>query len=132
MTAVILRNPKVDLVLAADPSTRHRVQTISPDMTLWDRTRIRNKWPKADESPVVFQVFVSWAACRRLGIIEPTLTFEDFDAGLLECIGVDDPKPLKITCPTCDTPHLVDADTGEPWAGADETGRPTLPAVEAG
>ena len=132
MPDVVLRNPKVDVVLAADPSTRHRVQTVSPDMTLWGRTRIRNKWPKADDSPVVFQVFVSWAACRRLGVIDKSMTFEDFDAGLLECIGVDEPKPLKITCPDCGTPTLVDADTGEPWTGPDETGRPTLPAVEAG
>src|SRR4029450_13225758 len=48
------------------------IQTETPDMLLWEKTRVRHRWPKFDESPVHWLTFLSWAAAKRLSLTEET------------------------------------------------------------
>lgn len=101
-----LTSPLVDVTRASDPEPV-RLQTLNPDLVLWDRTRVKHKWPKFDEAPFLWLTFLTWAAARRTGLIDPSVTYEAWEADVTQVDTVD-----------------TDPD--------DETGRPTLPALEAG
>lgn len=66
------------------------VQTTNADLVLWDRTRIKHKWPKFDEAPFLWLTFLSWAAARRTGAISSDHTYERWEAETLDVSSRDD------------------------------------------
>lgn len=62
------------------------VQTDNRDMLLYERTRVRHKWPKFDEAPFQWMTFIGWSAARRTGEIETSLTYEAWEA---EVLGIE-------------------------------------------
>lgn len=67
---------------------RLEVQTTNADMVLWDRTRVKHRWPKLEDAPFLWMTFVSWAGARRSGLIPPEMTYETWEAKVLD-IDVD-------------------------------------------
>lgn len=68
----------------------YRVQALT-----WKR---HPDWPTREEDPVTFLMFMAWAAARRAGAIEMSLTFEAFlaaaaDVQELEAEQVDPTQP---------------------------------------
>jgi hypothetical protein len=66
------------------------IQTANPDLVLWDRTRVKHRWPKFDDAPFLWLTFLSWAAARRTGAIEPSYTFERWESEVLEVSNAAD------------------------------------------
>jgi len=83
------------------------IQTINPDMVLWDRTRYKHKWPPVQDAPMLWTTFITWAGARRLGMIPADYTYETWES---EVIAIE----------------ILNA--GED----DETGIPTLPGPAPG
>jgi hypothetical protein len=65
------------------------VSTRLSDHNVWDVTRAKHKWPTAQEAPLTWMGFIAWAAARRTGAIETSLTWEQF---LAECVSVERPE----------------------------------------
>ena len=103
-----LSSPRVRVL--RDGQEPLEIQTDNRDMILWERTRIRHKWPKFDEAPFIWLTFLSWSAARRIELIEPSLTYERWEA---EVLGVE---------------SISDENTTE----GDELGRPTGPGPDPG
>jgi hypothetical protein len=87
MGDVKLSSPRVRVV--RDGHEDLEVQTDNRDMVLWDRTRIRHKWPKFDEAPFLWLTFLAWSGARRLGAIPPDLTYERWEADVIDVANVD-------------------------------------------
>lgn len=108
MGDIRLSSPRVTVIREGhDPL---EVQTANPDLILWDRTRIRHKWPKLDDAPFLWLTFISWAAARRTGAIPTDLRYETWESEVLQVVTEDKEN------------------TTEP----DDFGTPTLPGVEPG
>jgi hypothetical protein len=105
-----LTSPRVRVI--RDGTEPLEVQTANPDLVLWDRTRVKHRWPKFDEAPFLWLTFLSWAAARRTGAIPGDYTFERWEADVLDVsdVGQDDT--------TEDDP--------------DGLGRPTVPGPDPG
>lgn len=88
MGDVRLTSPRVRVVREGHEDLE--IQTDNRDLVLWDRTRVRHKWPKFDEAAFLWLTFTSWAAARRTGAIEPTYTFERWESEVLEVSAVED------------------------------------------
>jgi hypothetical protein len=83
------------------------IQCDNRDMIRWDRTRVKHRWGKADDEPIVWLTFIAWAAATRTGATDDTYaTWESI---------VLDVTPL-------------DEDTEAP----DEAGDPTQPGPDPG
>lgn len=52
------------------------VQTLNPDLIVWDLTAAKHKWPAVKDAPFMWMTFLAWAACRREGRIASDLTWE--------------------------------------------------------
>jgi hypothetical protein len=102
---VRLSTPRLRVIRASD-ETPFEVQTINPDLVLWDRTRAKHKWPKIDDAPFLWLTFIAWAAARRSRVIGPEITYEAFEADTLAVEALEDDD--------------------------DETGLPTLPGPGPG
>jgi hypothetical protein len=77
------------------------VQTDNRDLVLWDRTRIRHKWPKFDEAAFLWLTFLSWSAARRMGAIPPDLTYERWEADVIDVANIDnDADDVGLGSPT--------------------------------
>jgi len=78
------------------------IQSDNRDLLLWESTRVRHKWPKFDESPFRWMTFLSWSAARRAGVIEPALTYEKYEAGVLSVrdLSEDDAMDGELGRPT--------------------------------
>jgi hypothetical protein len=88
MGDVKLTSPRVHVVRDGyDPLD---VQTDNRDLVLWDRTRVKHRWPKFDEAPFVWLTFISWAAARRTGAIELGHTYERWESEVVEVTTADD------------------------------------------
>ena len=98
MGDVKLSSPKVRVVRQGHEPLE--VQTDNRDLVLWDRTRIRHKWPKFDEAAFLWMTFLSWSAARRQGAIEPSYTFERWEADVLEVTAVEEPEEDDLGRPT--------------------------------
>jgi hypothetical protein len=83
-----LTSPRVSVMRDGHESLE--VQTDNRDMILWEKTRVKHKWPKFDESPIMWLTFLSWAAARRSGAIEPGYRWETWEAETLQVSTVDD------------------------------------------
>jgi hypothetical protein len=77
------------------------IQTLNPDLILWDRTRMKHKWPEVKDAPMMWLTFLSWAACRREGRIPLDLTYEKWEATTLDVAPVndDDEDDVRPTLP---------------------------------
>lgn len=82
MGDVRITSPRVTVI--RDGHEPLEVQTANPDLVLWDRTRIRHKWPKFDEAPFLWLTFISWAAARRTGAISPELRYEAWEESVMD------------------------------------------------
>lgn len=67
------------------------VQTDNRDLILWEKTRVKHRWPKFDESPIMWLTFISWAAARRTGAIPPDVRWEAWESEVLSVGNVDKP-----------------------------------------
>lgn len=110
-----LTSPLVRVILQSDLDGdevgSRTLQTTNPDMILWERTRVKHKWPAFDEAPIMWLTFLAWAAARRTKAIPLTVTWEQWQADVLDVSGeVED-----------------DEDDDEDLAG-----RPTLPGPDPG
>lgn len=90
MTDYKLSTPLVRVRRFSDDEKLIELQTTNPDLVLWDRTRIKHRWPKFDDAPFLWMTFLSWAAARRTGIIPPDLTYEQWEADVMEIDQNDD------------------------------------------
>lgn len=88
MGDVRLSSPRV--TVTRDGHEPLEVQTANPDLVLWDRTRVKHRWPKFDEAPFLWLTFISWAAARRTGAIGNEVTYERWEADVLDVAHVDD------------------------------------------
>jgi len=86
------------------------VQSDNRDILLWETTRVRHKWPPMTESPFRWMTFLSWAAARRTGAIEASVTYEAWEGSVL---SVGD---------TSQDDSTVDDLTGAPFPEAPGTG----------
>jgi hypothetical protein len=66
------------------------VQTNNMDLVLWDRTRVKHRWPRLDEAPFLWFTFIGWSAARRTGAIPPETTYEKWEASVLDISARDD------------------------------------------
>lgn len=99
---VRLSTPRLKVIRESD-ETAVELQTTNSDLVRWDRTRTRHKWPTIEDAPFLWLTFIAWAAARRSKVIGPDVTYEAWEADVLEVAS------------------LSDEDDPE-----DETGRPTL------
>ena len=107
MGDIKLNSPRVVIIREGhDPL---ELQTANPDLVLWDRTRIKHRWPKFDEAPFLWLTFLGWAAARRTGAIPMDLRYETWEETVLQVV-----------------------DTGAAEKGPDEMGDPFLPGADPG
>jgi hypothetical protein len=102
MGDVRLNTPRVRVV--RDGVDDIELQTTNADLVLWDRTRLRHKWPQVSDAPFLWLTFIAWAAARRTGAITPDHRYEAWEVEVLEVETLTDDE------------------------GEDEGGRPTDPA----
>jgi hypothetical protein len=76
------------------------LQSTNADLVLWDRTRAKHKWPKFDEAPFLWLTFLSWAAARRTGAIEPGFTYEKWESETLDVEALTDEDDDELGDPT--------------------------------
>lgn len=110
MGDVKLNSPRLRVI--RDGHDPLEVQTANPDLVLWDRTRVKKRWPKLDEGPFLWLTFIAWAAARRTGAIPRELTYESWEA---ETLDVEN----------------LDADEDDETEPGDD-GFPTLPGLDPG
>lgn len=87
---VKLNTPRVRVTRESEPDKVLEVQTTNADLVLWDRTRIKHKWPKFEDAPFLWLTFISWAGARRSALIPPELTYEAWERDVLEADASDD------------------------------------------
>lgn len=85
---VKLSTPRVRVVLASSDKELE-LQTTNADLVLWDRTRIKHKWPKFEDAPFLWLTFISWSAARREGAVAPDLKYEAWEIDVLEASAID-------------------------------------------
>jgi hypothetical protein len=67
------------------------LQCDNRDMIRWDRTRVKHRWGKADDEPIVWLTFIAWAAATRTGAT--TDTYEVWESTTLDvAVQQDDPE----------------------------------------
>lgn len=98
MGDVRLTSPRIRVI--RDGFDDLELQTTNADLVLWDRTRIKHKWPKFDEAPFLWLTFLSWAAARRTGAIETGHTYERWEAETLDVSSTDDDEEAGDGFPT--------------------------------
>jgi hypothetical protein len=91
MGEVKLSCPRVVVIREGLPDLE--VQTTNADMVRWDLTRPKQRppWPAFNEAPMLWMTFLAWAAARRIGAIEQSVTWERWSAEVLEVRPVQDP-----------------------------------------
>jgi len=107
MGDVKLSTPRITVIREGHDNVE--LQTTNRELVLWDRTRIKHKWPTGQDAPFLWLTFISWAAARRTGAIPADLSYERWEAEVLEVETVDDD----------DEPD-----------GVNELGRPTRPVPD--
>lgn len=76
------------------------VQTDNRDLVAYERTRLRHKWPKFDESPFQWLTFISWSGARRAGALDPSVTYEKWESEVLSVGDISDEMEDEIGRPT--------------------------------
>ena len=87
-----LGTPRVLVTRESEPDKRVEIQTTNQDLVLWDRTRLKHKWPKFEDAPFLWLTFISWAAARRSGLVPLDTTYERWEGDVLsvEALDADD------------------------------------------
>lgn len=88
MGDVRLTAPRVRVIRDGVPEPLE-VQCTNGDLVLWDRTRVKHRWPKFDEAPFLWLTFISWAAAKRTGALPDGLTYERWEAEVLNVEALD-------------------------------------------
>ena len=87
MGDVKLSSPRVTVIRDGhDPLV---IQTANPDLILWDRTRIKHRWPSFQDAPFLWLTFISWAAARRTGAIPLDLKYEAWEETVLQVVDTE-------------------------------------------
>lgn len=104
MGDVKLSSPRV--LVVRDGHEPLEMQTTNADLVLWDLTRPKQRptWPKFDEAPFLWLTFLSWAAARRTGAIEPGFTFEKWRGEVLDVTALDMDEAEGLGDPTEQAP----------------------------
>lgn len=96
-----LSSPKLTVIRDGhEPLT---VQTNNMDLVLWDRTRVKHKWPRLDEAPFLWFTFISWSAARRTEAIGADVTYERWEMMVVD-VSAEDTGTAE-----------TDDDTGRPF-----------------
>ena len=82
MGDIKLTSPRVTVI--RDGHEPLEIQTANPDLILWDRTRIKHRWPSFQDAPFLWLTFISWAAARRTGAIPGDLRYETWESSVLQ------------------------------------------------
>jgi hypothetical protein len=98
MGDVKLSSPKVRVI--RDGHEPLEVQTDNRDLVLWDRTRVKHRWPKFDEAAFLWMTFTAWSAARRSGAIPPDMTFERWESEVLDVSTIEDEDDTELGTPT--------------------------------
>jgi hypothetical protein len=102
MGDIRLTSPRV--IVLRDGYDPLEIQTANPDLILWDRTRIKHRWPKFDEAPFLWLTFLAWAAARRTGAIPTDMTWDRWEAEVMEVTDANqldaDAEPDELGSPT--------------------------------
>lgn len=98
MGDVRLTSPRVKVIREGHEPLE--IQTDNRDLVLWDRTRVKHRWPKFDEAAFLWLTFLSWSAARRTGAIDSGYTFEKWEAEVLDVAAVEDEDVTEIGSPT--------------------------------
>jgi hypothetical protein len=89
---VKLTTPCVRVVLESEPDKTLTIQTTNRDLVLWDRTRLKHKWPAFEDAPFLWMTFISWAAARRSGLIPLDTTYEKWESDVMSA-DASEPEP---------------------------------------
>lgn len=100
MTDFKLSTPHVRVRRFEDEEKTLEIQTTNADLVLWDRTRIKHKWPKFDEAPFLWITFLAWSAARRSGLISPDLKYEQWESDVMEIEQIEDESDDDAGRPT--------------------------------
>lgn len=114
-----LGTPHVRVTRASEPDKQLDLQTTNPDLVLWDRTRIKHKWPKFDDVPFLWLTFISWAAARRTGAIDQGMTYEAWEADVMAVDASEDDDTDETGAPF---PERVTGAVGSGSSPSDEHG----------
>jgi len=97
MGDVKLNSPRI--AVKRDGYDDVELQTTNADLVLWDRTRIKHKWPGFQEAPFLWLTFLSWAAARRTGAIPPDYTYEKWESETLDVTALTDDDAEELGTP---------------------------------
>ena len=86
---VRLTTPRLKVIRESD-DTILELQTTNADLIRWDRTRAKHKWPTIEEAPFLWLTFLGWSAARRSKVIGPDVTYEAWEADVLQVDSNDD------------------------------------------
>ena len=75
-THPVLYTPRLEVVM--DDGRVLEVQALNPDLLRYDRTAAKHGWPAATAAPFLWLTFLAWAALRRRGDIDESMTWEQF------------------------------------------------------
>jgi hypothetical protein len=90
MGDIKLTAPRVKVIRGDGSDPAVEFQTTNADLVLWDRTRAKHKWPTFQDAPFLWLTFLSWAAARRTGAIDPGYTYERWEAETLDVEALTD------------------------------------------
>lgn len=106
MGDVRIKSPRLTVIREGHDALT--LQTNNMDMVLWDRTRIKHRWPRMDEAPFLWFTFISWSAARRTGAIADSMTYESWEREVLDVSAEDEPDED----PELGAPFLAGPDPG--------------------
>lgn len=91
-----LTNPRVVVIRDGLPDLE--LQTTNPDLVRWDLTRPKQRppWPAFNDAPVLWMTFLAWAAARRTGAIESSVTWEIWAEEVLEVRPVEETVTSQV------------------------------------
>ncbi len=69
---------------------------LNTDLLRWDKTAAKHGWPKYDTTPMTFATFLSWAALRRQGDLDPDVTWERFGDELCADVTAIDREGIPV------------------------------------
>ena len=75
-----LSNPLVHVIMA--DGTEWDAQCLNMDLLKYERTAVKHKWPKPEDSPVWWLTFLAWSAGSRGGQLAAGTTWEAFSQEL--------------------------------------------------
>ena len=88
MADVKLSSPHLRVVLGDDSILT--VQCTNADLVRFDMTRARQKWPPAQDAPMLWLTFIAWAALKRTAGIADSVTWEAFSESTQQITNLDD------------------------------------------